>query len=255
MKQVLLVDDERIVLESISKTVDWHSMGVNLLGLCKNAFEALEAIKNLHPDIVITDIKMPVMDGLELIHKARELDAYVEFIILSGYGEFELAKKAMKEGVRHFLLKPCSEEEIREAVTGALKELSLRRGGKEEDREALLDLESRDFTDIILDYVKKHYADESLNLKWIAKELVFLNEDYVSKCFLKRTGSKFTSYLNQTRVEEARRLLDSSTATCETVARVVGYGNNPKYFAKVFKKYTGYTPSEYKNCKNDNTNI
>lgn len=252
MKQILLVDDERIVLESISKTVDWHSLGVSLLGLCKNAFEALEVIKKQHPDIVITDIKMPVMDGLELIHKVREFDSYVEFIILSGYGEFELAKKAMKEGVRHFLLKPCSEEEIREAVAGALKELSLRNGrNDDEDRKALLEPRSRDFTDMILDYVKKHYADESLNLKWIARELVFLNEDYVSKCFLKRTGSKFTSYLNQTRVEEARRLLDFSQATCETVARIVGYGNNPKYFAKVFKKYTGYTPSEYKNCRND----
>lgn len=251
MKQVLLVDDERTVLESISKNVNWHSCGVTLSGVCKNAFEALEAIKNQHPDIVITDIKMPVMDGLELIHKVREFDNHVEFIILSGYGEFELAKKAMKEGVRHFLLKPCSEEEIREAVGGALKDLDTKSRLRESIavQEELLG-DPRDFIDIILDYVKSHYADEDLNLKWIAKELVFLNEDYVSKCFLRRTGSKFTSYLNRTRVEEARRLLDSTTVSCEAVARVVGYGNNPKYFAKVFKKYTGYTPKEYKDSVN-----
>lgn len=247
MKQILLVDDERIVLESISKTVNWHACGVTLAGVCKNAFEALEAIKNQHPDIVITDIKMPVMDGLELIHKVREFDTHVEFIILSGYGEFELAKQAMKEGVRHFLLKPCSEEEIREAVAGALKELSMRsrRIESRTEMDELLEDQARDFTDVILDYVQAHFADEDLNLKWIAKELVFLNEDYVSKCFLRRTGSRFTSYLNQTRVEEARRLLESSVG-CEAVARIVGYGNNPKYFAKVFKKYTGYTPKEYK---------
>lgn len=254
MKQILLVDDERVVLESISKTVNWHACGVTLAGVCKNAFEALGAIKDKQPDIVITDIKMPVMDGLELIRKVREFDSHVEFIILSGYGEFELAKKAMKEGVRHFLLKPCSEEEIREAIAGALKELSVRNSRAEcnkTERDELLEDQFRDFTDIILDYVQVHFADEELNLKWIAKALVFLNEDYVSKCFRRRTGSKFTSYLNQTRVAEARRLLDNSSVSCEEVASIVGYGNNPKYFAKVFKKYTGYTPREYKKTESD----
>ncbi len=99
-KKVILVDDEKAVVESISQIVDWESEGFALAAACLNGFQALDAIRKHQPDIVITDIKMPVMDGIELIKKTREFDRQVTFIILSGYGEFELAKRAMKEGVR-----------------------------------------------------------------------------------------------------------------------------------------------------------
>ena len=215
---------------------------------------------------------MPVMSGLELIRQVREFDTHVEFIILSGYGEFELAKEAMKEGVKQFLLKPCSETEISEAVNSAKKELSMRQrdsfyrtlgenwmkreGDKPngEDDETGVTLsdgmaDSQDFIDTILEYVRIHFYEENLNLKWIAREVVFLNEDYVSKQFRQRVGSKFTQYLNMVRMEEAKHRLLSSDASSEEIAVEVGFGNNPKYFAKVFKKYAGCTPTEYKNNK------
>ncbi len=270
MEKVILVDDERMVAESIEKVVDWSACGVQLAGVYLNGFDALEAIRSLHPDIVITDIKMPVMSGLELIRQVREFDTHVEFIILSGYGEFELAKEAMKEGVKQFLLKPCSETEISEAVNSAKKELSMRQrdsfyrtlgenwmkreGDKPngEDDEAGVALpdgmaDSQDFIDTILEYVRVHFYEENLNLKWIAREVVFLNEDYVSKQFRQRVGSKFTQYMNMVRMEAAKQRLLSSDASSEEIAVEVGFGNNPKYFAKVFKKYAGCTPTEYKN--------
>ena len=119
MKKVILVDDEKLVAEAIRRQVDWESCGAVLCRVCLNAFEALKAVEEVRPDIIITDIKMPVMDGLELVRRVRESDPYPEFIILSGYGEFELAKQAMKEGVKQFLLKPCSEEDIRRAIQSA----------------------------------------------------------------------------------------------------------------------------------------
>lgn len=429
MRKIILVDDERTVVETITKIVDWQQCGAVLCETCLNAFEALDAIRRIQPDIVITDIKMPVMDGLELIRQVRKFNTYAEFIILSGYGEFELAKEAMKWGVREFLLKPCSEQDIYKAVQNAAKELSVRKfnienaqkrktihaalirqtlltclqedyrafledahfphliesgslywvsfdqmprsfsgqgmmeiyqecatesltflplviqlqqtlggfyilqkaegegeslleelyakllfqlqrsfgisprdggfqevnlrtlmtymeaeygaysgfyytlgqdwiyrekirlntlAGKEEKEETvslpvegtLSEEQYHDFTDIIIEHVRQHYADEELNLKWIARELVFLNEDYVSKRFLQRTGFKFTTYLNLTRVEEAKKLLELGSVGSESVAASVGYGNNPKYFAKVFKKYAGCTPRDYKNMDN-----
>lgn len=431
MKKVILVDDEKLVAEAISRQVDWESCGAVLCRVCLNAFEAQRAVEEVRPDIIITDIKMPVMDGLELIRRVRESDPYPEFIILSGYGEFELAKQAMKEGVKQFLLKPCSEEDIRRAIQSALRELEIKNANLETavhkegirtallrqtiltclqedftsffrdadfpmlmerdmllwagfsqvplpavgrglmdifqgcasgrltfipvvvrigqavggfyvlqresgavlpaglaqelpegltetlaeyitrtlgihpekricrpvnlrglmgfmereygvydgfyytlgrnwirrekmglhsrpekeypeavplpaDAETLPEEEFRDFTDIIIEYVRTHYAEEGLNLKWIAGQLVFLNEDYVSKRFAQRTGCKFTAYLNRTRVEAAKRLLEATPAGSESAAAAVGFGNNPKYFTKVFKKYTGYTPTEYK---------
>ena len=149
----------------------------------------------------------------------------------------------MKEGVREFLLKPCSEEEIIEALQN-----SCRTGDSDLAEEEETDV---DFVDVILRYVDGHYAEENINLKWIARELVFLNEDYISKRFHQRTGSRFTAYLNEVRVEKAKEYLETCQgAANEQIAAKVGFGNNPKYFEKVFKKYTGCTPKEYRKKNN-----
>lgn len=243
MKKVVIVDDEREVVESISKIVDWETFGFQLTSICLNAFQALEAIQKDSPDIVITDIKMPVMDGIELIRKTREFDAQVKFIILSGYGEFPLAQQAMKEGVREFLLKPCSEDEIIEAL------LNVCEGHKisQENNVPGTGEISRDVVDMIIKYVDKNYFEEDLNLKWVANNLVFLNEDYLGKLFLQRTGSRFTVYLNEIRIRRAKEYLKNYPEMGnERIAAEVGFGNNPKYFGKVFGKYAGCTIKEYK---------
>lgn len=130
MKRIILVDDEKMVVESISNLVHWEKCSAELIATCLNAYDALDIIAADKPDIVITDIKMPVLDGLELIRRAREIKPDIEFIVLSGYEEFELAKRAMKEGVKFYLLKPCSEDEIMEAVSASIKEIESREVNK-----------------------------------------------------------------------------------------------------------------------------
>jgi len=112
MYKVLIVDDERIIREGICNSINWSNYGFSICGLAENGLEAYEIIKEKLPDVVITDIKMPGMDGLELIIKVHEEYPEIIFIILSGYGEFGFANKAMKYGVKHYLLKPCDENEI-----------------------------------------------------------------------------------------------------------------------------------------------
>lgn len=112
MLRLLIVDDEKIIRETIHNLIDWESLGITVVGVCKNGIEAYDAILDESPNIVLTDIKMPGLSGLELIKRVCQLNLNIEFIILSGYGEFELAKEAMQYGVRHYLLKPCSEEQI-----------------------------------------------------------------------------------------------------------------------------------------------
>ena len=116
MLKLIIADDERIIRETISTIIDWKQHNIELVGLCKNGLEAYDVILDETPDIVLTDIRMPGMDGLELIRKVSETDLNTQFIILSGYGEFEYAKTAMKYGVRHYLLKPCNELQILEVV-------------------------------------------------------------------------------------------------------------------------------------------
>lgn len=116
MLKLIIVDDEKIIRETISTIIDWKAHGIELVRLCKNGLEAFNAIMDESPDIVMTDIKMPNMDGLQLIKNSAEMGLDIQFIILSGYGEFEYAKTAMQYGVKHYLLKPCNENQILDSI-------------------------------------------------------------------------------------------------------------------------------------------
>ncbi len=112
MLKLLIADDEKIIRETISKLIDWKSLGISLMGTAKDGIEAYNMILDEYPDIVLTDIKMPGLSGLELIQKIYAVNKDTQFIILTGYSDFEYAKKAMQYGVRYYLLKPCNEEQI-----------------------------------------------------------------------------------------------------------------------------------------------
>lgn len=126
MIKLLIADDEKIIRETISRLIDWKKLGITLIGTAENGLDALNMILDESPQIVMTDIRMPGISGLDLIGQIASLNRGTEFIILSGYGEFSYAKEAMRYGVRHYLLKPCSEAQITEAVLSA-KEAVVRR--------------------------------------------------------------------------------------------------------------------------------
>lgn len=116
MLKLLIADDERIIRETISSIIDWEKEDIEVIGLCKNGIEAYDMILDESPDIVLTDIRMPGMDGLELIRRISQTNLNTQFIILSGFGEFSYAREAMRFGVRHYLLKPCNEIQILDSV-------------------------------------------------------------------------------------------------------------------------------------------
>ncbi|MBW9172416.1 response regulator [Clostridium estertheticum] len=122
--KVLFVDDESMALELLKYILDWEKLGFSVCAACWNGKEAVDAIDKYEPDVIITDIKMPVMDGLDLIGYAREHGKEnIKFIVVSGYGEFEYAKKAMKYGVRFYLQKPILQEEILEIIIEVKQQL------------------------------------------------------------------------------------------------------------------------------------
>lgn len=122
MLRLIIVDDEKVIRETICSLIDWNSIGIEVVGLCKNGYEALEMIQDEYPDIVLTDIKMPGLSGLELIKRISQTDKDIEFIILSGYGEFSFAKEAMEWGVKYYLLKPTNEKQIIDVVKKVTEE-------------------------------------------------------------------------------------------------------------------------------------
>ena len=135
MYKVLLADDEPMALEMLKYVLDWNEMGFAICGSCSNGKEVLEAIDTYKPDVVITDIRMPVMDGLDMIRYVREhgKEATI-FIVVSGYGEFEYAKKAMQYAVKYYLQKPIFEEEIYEIIIEVKEQLDQRLRDKESSR-------------------------------------------------------------------------------------------------------------------------
>lgn len=126
MLKVIIADDEEKVCRLIFKLVDWETLGMSVVAFARNGIEALKLVQEHHPDIVITDIRMPGYDGLELIRKAKELHHTVEFIIISGYRQFEYAQSAIKFGVNDYLLKPIKKEELNHTLSKMAEEFRKR---------------------------------------------------------------------------------------------------------------------------------
>lgn len=499
MLKLMIVDDEEIICRSLAELIRQNAPQFDLVGTCLDGVEAYHMILDETPDIVITDIRMPGISGLELIERIHRTSLHTHFMLLSGYGEFEYAKKAMKYGVHHYLLKPCDDKELIDSLLQleaecleerrimesqvhlsqeyhefqnimlsnmiqegilldepgssffasysryadfqetpyqlcrfsgisriALKQYvgriddgflltagrpscfklyyadtlvyffpnytedyagsdryfrSLSVAGQEspvsyerisypslqnlleelipllrnydqlsfiyEDRIAntyhhhslnerikllvpellsgdpgksadsysefeqiLSSLTERDFllqlgaqtilylasqsstiampdvtafiiglysipdTNVLqkeilskikellaicrapqkeysafirrtLDYMEEHYADQDLTLKWIAENYLYMNINYVSRCFVRETGNKFSATLIDLRIRHAKEILASSGDKIQNVAELVGCGDNPSYFSWIFKKSTGMTPSAY----------
>lgn len=122
MLKLLIVDDEKIIRETMARLIDWDSLGIQLIGTAKDGIEAYNTILDEYPDIVLTDIKMPGLSGLDLIQRIHDVNKDTQFIILSGYGEFEYAKIAMQYGIKHYLLKPCNEMQLVESLMDVIKD-------------------------------------------------------------------------------------------------------------------------------------
>lgn len=127
MYSVLLIDDEPRAIESLLYFVNWQQFGFQVCGTCDNGEDALEMIMRTLPDIIVTDIRMPIMDGLELIRQLHErMKTPPEIVVLSGYNEFSYARRALQLGVRHYLLKPVMEDEAAEVLRQVHKSLEAR---------------------------------------------------------------------------------------------------------------------------------
>ena len=127
MEKLLIVDDEEIELDGMAELIDWQSYGYELVGTAINGKRGLALMQEKQPDIVITDIKMPVMDGLAMIRAAQEQHVDAVFVVLSGYGDSEYTSQAMQLGIRHYILKPCDESKILPVLEQARAELRERR--------------------------------------------------------------------------------------------------------------------------------
>lgn len=251
MIKLVIADDEKLIREVLYQFIDWESMDIQVVAVCKDGMEAFHAIKEHKPDLVLTDIKMPIMTGLELAeYFAKRSDYTIEFLLLTAYEDFDFALAAIKNQVHHYLVKPLKEELIIEEVKKAVSTVQQRKKAKaimhEEDMERCV---YSDSIQKVMDYVEQNYRDPELSLKQIADNLLFMNVDYLGRRFQEECGKRFNHYLTELRISKAKYLLKHTNDSVGEVAAKVGYGNNPKYFGFAFRKATGYTPLGYRNKK------
>ena len=138
MYKAILIDDEKWILESLKGTVDWEALGFEIAGTAANGFEGLECIRSLRPDVALVDIRMPGMNGLEMIGKAKESGAATKFVIASGYADFEYAKRAIAFGAVGYCLKPFEKDDLAETLASVIPILDAERQAALNEAMALL---------------------------------------------------------------------------------------------------------------------
>lgn len=135
MRTVMLVEDEELILQGIRYIIDWEEISMSVVSMAHNGKEALEQFQEHPVDIIVTDVEMPQMNGLELIEEIRKISPETRCIILSGYEEFEYARTALKLDVEEYILKPINEEQLKQALLNAAGQLDELDKKKLEDSE------------------------------------------------------------------------------------------------------------------------
>ena len=236
--KILIIDDEPKIRNGLSNLLTRRE-GWEVAGAYENAADALKYLAVNQVDVIITDIKMPEISGLELIARIRERDKKTAIIILSGYSNFQFAQRAIELGVSRYLTKPTNPREL----ICVLEETEKKLGGKqekEEDSEKIPNL----FVQKAADYIKLNYS-EKISIKEIADQL-YLSPNYLSELFKKHTGKTISEYLTEYRLEKACQLLDHAEYCVGDVSGMVGI-HDGRYFSNMFKKKYGMTPTEYRN--------
>lgn len=253
MYSVVIIDDNKIAVEAIAKSTDWDRYGCEVVGTAYDGIAGLELIHHSTPDIVIIDIQMPGFNGLDVIRKIRDSHRDVQFIIISGYSQFEYAQQAIRCGVRDYLLKPIMTEEMEQALEHVTDTLRSREEsavpGKMDrlEREIFaIRSEKERYSPLVSQAIS--YVDRNINrnvsLRDVSSELL-VSVSYLSKCFKKETGVGFSAYVTMVKMENARILLKNPKNRVNEVAHMLGY-NDYAYFFQVFKKQFGYAPSDIK---------
>ena len=222
MLKIIIVDDERFTRETLAHIINWEEYHIKVIGLCKNGLEAYDMILDESPDIVLTDIKMPGLDGLELIAKVHETGIKTQFILLSGYGEFEYAKKAMSYGIKYYLLKPCNEEQILESVQGVVRDCQELMDSQELTQNqftVLSNLQHHVLFSMINDYVYQNY-ELSMAVSRYEPYMDFYDTPYqiIYIYYLEEKElSKFLEQLKKRTVKELSKMTIHGTYTVNTL--------------------------------------
>lgn len=262
MYKVFIVEDELIFLQELLFSVEWERWDFLVCGSARDAREAAAGIVSKKPDLVISDIRMPGMDGLELAESINSQlgSSAPEFIIISGYDDFEYARSALRLGISNYLLKPLDDEELHGAILRVRESIL----GKQARRRLEETIHSGHHSTLML---FKEYAldrQEDQQARYVAAAITHIQEcyqrelsvedaaarlglsaGYLSRIFKQKSGYTFTDYLLYYRIKRAVELLKDNSYKIYEIADLVGY-TDQRYFSQVFRRLVGLTPSSFR---------
>lgn len=245
---VLVVDDEQFVCESlILKFSKLHHKCDYLVRSCNNGEEALELVTQTQYELIITDINMPYMNGIDLIIAIRKMGFQGKIMVLSGFDDFNYVRNAFVNGADDYLLKPFALSELDQKVRSLAIQSSKSSTTRLQDsnREA----GKNDFVERAVEYIETNYNNSHLSMEEVSKHLS-LSYSYFSALFRKEMNQTFPSYLREVRIGKAIELLDNPNIKISVICYRVGF-KYPQQFSKEFKRVTGYYPSDYLNNMQD----
>lgn len=250
MLKVVVVEDEELVRKGIVLTVDWAGAGCAVVGEAANGEEGLEVIRRYRPDLIVTDIRMPKLDGIEMLRRLREEGNRAHVVFLTAYSDFSYAQSALKLGAADYLLKPFHDGELEETIA----RIRSRAQAAAPAAPAAPVLpegqgpEKSKYVRVALTYLSEHYNDPDISVSSVARSLG-VSGGHLSHVFKKETSYTLSAYLTNYRMHKATELLRDCRVKVYEVAESVGY-RDITYFSSAFKKSVGMSPSEYqKRCQ------
>lgn len=265
MYKVVIIDDEPIIVEGLSKGVNWAEVNCQVIGTAYSGEEGLKLIRDMSPDIIFSDIRMPYMDGLAMIAAVKSEFPDTQIAILTGYRDFDYAQRAISLGVARFLLKPSKMDEIEEALYAMTKKLDEADGrwkkepewaeqsenapenedNHKEQQEAAGECAASSYiVKNAVEYIEEHYK-EKLKLSDVADQ-VYVSQWHLSKLMNRYLGQSFSDILNGVRINKAKELLKDPALRIGDIADEVGF-LDMAHFSRVFKKIVGISANEYRN--------
>ena len=255
-KNIVIVDDEPRTRQGLQRTLESWNNGEFTILSADSGEEVMRILEERRVHILLSDIRMPEMTGLQLLKNMKEKGFSPVAIVISAYSEFEYAQEALKLGVVNYLLKPIGKKKLIEAVDEAVKvmEKQVRAGMIEKVvDEKIVDTNNKmdstkDTIRKAIAYIDQHLKDE-LTLKDVAAH-IHLNPSYFSVLFKEQANLNFSEYVTRRRIQRAKELVISTNLPINEIAEEVGYKTS-KYFIKIFKENEDMTPSAYRKANNE----
>lgn len=250
MYTLLVVDDEAIIIKGIRSFVNFEELSISTVFEASNGETALEIFKKYSPDLILADINMPKMNGLDFATAAKALKPDVKIAIITGYDYFDYAVTALKAGIDDYVLKPVSKKDIQETLKNLIEKLQETQSQHEISKlvEGILnDTKVHDDTGYkakIQKEIDRNIANVNFSLSYLAKQLA-LSNSYLSSLFKSLYGKNFQDYMLSTRLDRAKIFLLSTDMKVYEVAAAVGF-DDPNYFSATFKRKFDVSPNQFR---------